>query len=107
MPHHCEPAPGVAGARLAAPGADDNASATACLLCAAPIFLQLSRQGRLGCDVWLVHLTGEEFPAEGSGARHLCRALVEGTLRLRAGRHEIDLSGVRVAGLYVLDMIAH
>ena len=58
-------------------------SATACLLCAAPIFLELSKQGKLGCDVWLVHLTGEEFPADCLGARHLTRCLVEGTLRLR------------------------
>jgi hypothetical protein len=99
---------GGTGARLAAPGADDNCSATATLMLACPIFLELSRQGRLACDIWLVHLTGEEYPAEGLGACHLCQSLVEGTLKvcLRDGK-ERDLSGVRVQGLYVLDMVAH
>jgi hypothetical protein len=96
------------GARLAAAGADDNHSATAALLLAAPIFLELSKEGRLGCDVWLVHLTGEEFPADCLGARNLTQALVEGTLKV----HEPDgpthdLSGVRIRGVFVSDMIAH
>src|SRR5262249_23574014 len=96
------------GARLAAPGADDNGSAAAALRVAAPVFREMSKAGRLGCDVWLVHLTGEEFPADCLGARHLCRYLVEGTLRLRLpGGAEHDLSGVRVQGVYVLDMVAH
>jgi Peptidase family M28 len=105
------------GPRLAAAGADDNHSATVALMLAAPIFLEMSRAGRLGCDVWLVHLTGEEFPSDCLGARHLTQSLVEGTLRLRtrpdaaaAGDDPqgwIDLSDTRVQGLYVLDMIAH
>jgi hypothetical protein len=106
------------GARLAACGADDNHSATAALMLAAPIFLELSKAGKLGCDVWLVHLTGEEFPADCLGARHLTQALVEGTLTLHipprhsAERGEgegetLDLSGVRIQGVYVSDMIAH
>jgi hypothetical protein len=42
------------------------------------------------------------------GARNLCRALVEGNLRVREFRGgERDLSGVRVKGVYVSDMIAH
>lgn len=99
---------GGTGARVAAAGADDNHSATAMLLLAAPILLELSRAGRLGCDVWLVHLTGEEFPSDCLGARHLSRAIVEGTLRVRkAGGKTEDLSAVRVRGLYVCDMIAH
>jgi hypothetical protein len=99
---------GGSGARLSAPGADDNHSATAALMRAAPILCELSREGLLGCDVWLVHLTGEEFPADCLGARHLCQQLVEGTLKLRLadGRWE-DLSKVRVQGVFVLDMIAH
>jgi hypothetical protein len=96
------------GARLPAPGADDNGSATAALLLGAPVFMELSRQGRLGCDVWLVHLTGEEFPAEGLGARRLSQALVEGNLRLDLPEGDsLDLSDVRVEGVYVLDMIGH
>jgi hypothetical protein len=96
------------GPRLAAPGSDDNSSATATLLMAAPCLLALSRAGRLGCDVWLVHLTGEEFPADCLGARRLTQCLVEGTLAARlAGGRTHDLSWVRVAGVYVLDMVAH
>jgi hypothetical protein len=110
------------GPRLAAAGADDNHSATVALMMAAPILLDLSRAGRLACDVWLVHLTGEEFPSDCLGARHLARSLVEGTLRLRtrpaaagaggvpaaaAEPEWLDLSAARVQGVYVLDMIAH
>jgi hypothetical protein len=96
------------GPRLAAAGADDNHSATAALLLAAPIFLDLARQGRLACDIWLVHLTGEEFPSDCMGARHLCQRLVEGDLRIRLadGRWK-DLSRARAEGVYVLDMVAH
>jgi hypothetical protein len=95
-------------ARVAAAGADDNHSATAALMLAAPVFLRMSRAGQLDCDIWLVHLTGEEFPADCLGARHLAQWLVEGTLRMRApGQKAVDLSKVKVAGVYVLDMIAH
>jgi hypothetical protein len=95
-------------ARVAAAGADDNHSATAALMLAAPVFLELSRAGKLNCDVWLVHLTGEEFPSDCLGARHLAQSIVEGTLRLhRHGERALDLSGVRIDAVYVLDMIAH
>jgi len=96
------------GARVAAAGADDNHSATAALMQAAPIFLELSRKGRLSCDVWLVHLTGEEFPSDCMGARNLCSRLVERSLRVRLpGGRDLDLSQVRVQGVFVLDMVAH
>lgn len=99
---------GGSGVRLAAAGADDNHSATATLMQAAPIFCDLSRRGKLGCDIWLVHLTGEEYPSDCMGARHLCQALVEGTLRLRLqGSRQRDLSNVQVQGVFVMDMIAH
>jgi hypothetical protein len=103
-----DPAYGGGKARLAAAGADDNHSATAALMLAAPIFLDMSRRGELGCDVWLVHLTGEEFPADCLGARHLSQLLVEGRLDVRVrGGGSHDLSGARVRGVYVLDMVAH
>ena len=99
---------GGSGARLAAPGADDNHSATATLLQAAPIFLELARMGKLERDIWLLHLTGEEFPSDCLGARHFCQALVEGTLKLRLGEDQfVDLSSTRVVGVFVMDMIAH
>ncbi|OWK35526.1 M28 family peptidase [Fimbriiglobus ruber] len=99
---------GGCGARMSACGADDNHSATAAMMLAAPIFLEMSKKGQLGCDVWLIHLTGEEFPADCLGARALTQRLVEGTLRLHApGGKTTDLSGVTVKGLYVSDMIAH
>jgi hypothetical protein len=103
-----DPHAGGIGARLSAAGADDNCSATAALMLGAHAFLDLSRQGKLACDVWLLHLTGEEYPAEGLGACRMCQWLVEGTLALHA-RNGLrkDLTGVQVQGIYVLDMIAH
>lgn len=99
---------GGEGVRLAAAGADDNHSATATLLQAAPVFLKLAREGRLERDVWLLHLTGEEFPADCMGARHFCEALVENTLQMRLTKEEsIDLSSVCIVGVFVMDMIAH
>jgi hypothetical protein len=96
------------GARLSACGADDNHSATAAMMLAAPIFLEMSREGKLGCDIWLVHLTGEEFPADCLGARALTERLVTRTLELRVPRgRPKDLSKTAVRGLYVSDMIAH
>ncbi len=103
-----DPQYGGTGARLAAAGADDNHSATAALMLAAPIFLEMSRAGTLGCDVWLVHLTGEEFPADCLGARALSQRLIEGALKLRLPDGDwCDLSAARVRGVYVSDMIAH
>ncbi|MGE5262183.1 MAG: M28 family metallopeptidase [Acidobacteriota bacterium] len=99
---------GGSGARLAAPGADDNHSATATVLQAAPLFLELARMGKLERDIWLLHLTGEEFPSDCLGARHFCQALVEQTLKLRLGEDQfVDLSSTRVVGVFVMDMIAH
>lgn len=95
-------------ARVAAAGADDNHSATAALMLAAPVFMKLSKAGKLNCDVWLVHLTGEEFPSDCMGARHLAQSLVEGSLKLHTpGGKTHDFSKVRIDGIYVLDMIAH
>lgn len=103
-----EKARGGSGARLAAAGADDNHSATTALLQAAAIFLKLAKEGRLERDIWLLHLTGEEFPSDCLGARHFCQGLVEKTLKLRRMDDPfMDLSLVRVVGVFVLDMIAH
>lgn len=96
------------GARMAACGADDNHSATSCLMLGARSFFALSRAGRLERDIWLVHLTGEEFPSDCLGARDLAQKLVEGTCKLETGPEQsVDLSDATVRGLYVLDMIAH
>ena len=108
MHDHYEKAYGGTGARLSAQGSDDNCSATAALMLGARAFLELSKQGRLACDVWLVHLTGEEYPAEGLGTCRMCQWLIERTLELHArDGSQRDLSGVRIQGVYVLDMIAH
>jgi hypothetical protein len=108
MEDYYNPAHGGTGARVAAPGADDNCSATAALMLGARAFLELSRAGKLACDVWLIHLTGEEYPAEGLGARQLCQSLVEGRLEVRRpGGTPHDLSGVAIQGVVVLDMVAH
>ncbi|HEY1556623.1 MAG TPA: M28 family peptidase [Kofleriaceae bacterium] len=94
--------------RAPACGADDNHSATTALLLAAERLLPLARAGKLQRDVWLVHLTGEEFPADCLGARALARALVEKRLAFTGedGRAR-DVSNVRVAGVFVADMIGH
>ena len=73
------------------------------------MFLELSRSGKLGCDVWLVHLTGEEFPSDCMGARHSASKLVRGHARNATAPTAMthDLSHARVQGVYVLDMVAH
>jgi hypothetical protein len=99
---------GGSGARLASHGADDNHSATATLLLAAPIFLRLAREGRLERDVWLLHLTGEEFPSDCLGARRFCQWLIDCDLALDLGGGEwLDLAATRPVGVFVMDMIAH
>jgi hypothetical protein len=99
---------GGTGARVSAAGADDNYSASATLLMAAPIFLKMSREGKLERDVWLLHLTGEEFPSDCMGARNFCQNIVQGTLKMRKPDGSFkDLSNVTVAGVLVMDMIAH
>src|SRR5262249_18005122 len=98
-----DPDYGGNGARLSASGADDNHSATVGLMLGAPIFLELSKAGQLGCDIWLIHLTGEEFPSDCLGARALTQRLVEGTLAIHLpGGKKRDLSKTRVQGVYVL-----
>ncbi|MEI8311889.1 MAG: M20/M25/M40 family metallo-hydrolase [Verrucomicrobiota bacterium] len=77
------------GQRVPAPGADDNFSATGVLLRAAEVL----KDKKFPHDIWLVHLTGEEFPADDLGARHL----VGGMLR---DRQDIE-------GLVLMDMIGH
>jgi hypothetical protein len=99
---------GGSGARLAAKGADDNYSASSTLLQAAPILLKLSKEGKLERDIWLIHLTGEEFPSDCMGARNLCQSLIERDLSLTLDKKtNIDLSDTEIVGLYVMDMIGH
>jgi len=99
---------GGTGARLSAAGADDNHSATATLLMAAPIFLKLSKDGKLERDIWLIHLTGEEFPSDCMGARNFCQNYIQKTLKMRRDDGSfLDLSNVVVKGVFVMDMIAH
>lgn len=99
---------GGTGARISANGADDNYSATSTLLQAAPIFLKLAREGRLERDIWLLHLTGEEFPSDCMGARNFCQLLVEKRLRLKTPEKIYsDLADTEVMGVYIMDMIGH
>jgi len=103
-----EKARGGSGARLAARGADDNYSASSTLLQAAPIFLNLSKEGKLERDIWLIHLTGEEFPSDCMGARNFCQSLIEKNMNLRTGENDsVDLSDTEIVGVYVMDMIGH
>lgn len=99
---------GGCGARLSAAGADDNHSATSTLLQACSVFLNLAKNNFLERDVWLLHLTGEEFPSDCLGARHFCEAVMNKELKLHIENNGIiDLSDTRIAGVFVSDMIAH
>jgi hypothetical protein len=99
---------GGTGEHKAANGADDNYSASSTLLQAAPVFLKLSKEGKLERDVWLLHLTGEEFPSDCMGARNLCRTLVERNIKMRfEDGSTADLSDTIVKGVFVMDMIGH
>jgi hypothetical protein len=99
---------GGSGARLSANGADDNYSASATLLQAAPILLKLSKEGKLERDIWLLHLTGEEFPSDCMGARNFCQALIEKNLNLKIDNlTSINLSDTEIVGVYIMDMIGH
>jgi hypothetical protein len=85
----CEDVFRETGIRVSAPGADDNASATATLLRAAEI-LKATQPFH---EIWLVHLTGEEFPSDGLGARFMISQLL---------RDKKDITG-----LVLLDMIGY
>ena len=99
---------GGSGAHLSARGADDNYSASSTLLQAAPIFLKLSKEGKLERDIWLIHLTGEEFPSDCMGARNFCQTLIEKNVNLKVeGSADINLSETEIVGVYIMDMIGH
>jgi len=99
---------GGSGARLSAHGADDNYSASSTLLQAAPVFLRLSKEGKLERDIWLIHLTGEEFPSDCMGARNFCQLLIEKEIKLKTGKDTFtDLSDTEIVGVFIMDMIGH
>jgi hypothetical protein len=103
-----EKSKGGTGERMSANGADDNYSASATLLQAAPIFLKLSKEGKLERDIWLIHLTGEEFPSDCMGARNFCKTLIEKNIKMKLENGSLlDLSNTAVKGVYVMDMIGH
>jgi Peptidase family M28 len=96
------------GLRAAASGADDNHSATTALLSAADVLLTMSKAGQLARDVWLVHLTGEEFPADSLGARAIVQEVIEERLAFTTpDGAKLDVSKVKIVGAYILDMIGH
>jgi len=77
------------GKRVSNPGADDNDSAASTLLMAAYVL----RDKMPINDIWLVHLTGEEYPSDGLGARNL----ITGWLQAKQD----------IKGLVLMDMIAY
>lgn len=93
---------GATGHRHAAQGADDNHSATVALMEAVPSILRAKKAGTLKLlrDIWIVHLTGEEFPADCLGARALTESLV-------TGAQITNRPNPKVVGVYVLDMVGH
>jgi Zn-dependent M28 family amino/carboxypeptidase len=60
--------------RQSNPGADDNCSATAGLMVAAKQLI--SSQSKLKRPIWIIHVTGEEFPADDLGARQFVSMLL-------------------------------
>ncbi len=68
------------GRRVTCPGADDNATATAVLLRTAELLRDLPRPA----DIWLVHLTGEEFPSDDLGAWRFAEKLITDRVDVRA-----------------------
>jgi hypothetical protein len=81
------------GQRVAVPGADDNVTATAALLSAARQLRGLA----LKHDVWLVHLTGEEFPADCLGSRKLVSRWLDERQAI-GGVLLMDMIGYRTPG---------
>jgi hypothetical protein len=77
------------GKRVAAPGADDNYTATAALLAAAATL----KDSKPKNDIWLLHLTGEEFPADDLGARVFIQYMLE--------------NKIQTSGIIIMDMIGH
>ena len=77
------------GVRVSVPGADDNATAVGALMLAA----EQLRGRHFQHDIWLVHLTGEEFPADDLGARHFIQML--------------DLNRINPSAMIQLDMIGY
>lgn len=92
--------------RVTTPGADDNATATAALLGAAALL----RDARPRRDIWLVHLTGEEFPSDDLGARYFLSELMRARQDVRAvvigdfigwhppGKPRFQISPTRIPG---------
>ena len=78
---------------VAVPGADDNSSASAALLRAAEVLKDRDPVR----PVWLVHFTGEEFPADDLGARWLVSAML-GERRDIAGMVLLDMIGFAGVG---------
>ena len=74
--------------RVSAPGADDNGSAVATLLRAAALLI-LQQRNR---TIWLVHITGEEYPSDDLGVRHLLNGLLA--------------ASTPIYGVILMDMIA-
>jgi hypothetical protein len=68
---------------------------------AARVLMKLSQKGKLLRDVWLVHLTGEEFPSDGSGSRALTEAILKKE-KINSGKNNPEF-----VGLFVLDMVSH
>lgn len=75
------------GRRVSAAGADDNATAVAAVMLAGKVLKDVKPRR----SIRLVHLTGEEFPGDCLGTRHLCSKLVQ--------------ERASVAGVYIMDMI--
>jgi len=79
--------------RISTAGADDNGTGTATLLRAA----EELKDKKPNRDIWILHLTGEEFPSDDLGIRYF----MKGTLQEKkdiAGMVLVDMIGFKGAG---------
>jgi len=74
-------------------GADDNGTATAAELMASEIYAERYLEKPPAHDIWLFHITGEEYPGSSLGARHQVGRMLK--------------QGQMITGVIDMDMLGH
>jgi hypothetical protein len=86
------------GQRVTNPGANDNGTAMAALRRGAHEYAEMVKKGwQPEHDIWLVHFTGEEYPASSLGARHFYSEMLKQKQDLSAVI-QMDMLGYRTKG---------
>jgi Zn-dependent M28 family amino/carboxypeptidase len=79
--------------RISTAGADDNGTGTATLLRAA----EELKDKKPNRDIWILHLTGEEFPSDDLGIRYFMKGILQEKKDI-AGMVLVDMIGFKEAG---------